>query len=140
MNHESQNLQVKTQQTASADTTPPTPAPNVPAEQVEPDTTIATAPAEPTPAEPEVTPPAEQVPAESSLTPQAETDTPQTPDRQMQQLIEQARKEAYARGRAEAVDEYLNPTPFFSGLHGAETAIPADPDLQRILQTRKHVW
>lgn len=59
---------------------------------------------------------------------------------ELRRLIEKAEKEAYARGRAEAVDEYLNPNPFFSGLHGAESATPADPDLQRILQTRRHVW
>lgn len=59
---------------------------------------------------------------------------------EIQRRIEQAEKEAYARGRAEAVEEYLNPNPFFTGLHGSERAVPTDPDLQRILRTRESVW
>lgn len=106
------------------------PAPQAPSEQEQGDESPAIVDATPAAAGSVST---EQVAANhnSDVTPDAE---------EVQRLIEKAEKEAYARGRAEAVDEYLNPNPFYSGLHGAEAATPADPDLQRILQTRKHVW
>ncbi len=105
-------------------------APQAPSEQEQGDESPATA--EATPAV------AGSVPTEHVA---ANPDPDVAPDtEEVQRLIEKAEKEAYARGRAEAVDEYLNPNPFYSGLHGAEAATPADPDLQRILQTRKHVW
>lgn len=59
---------------------------------------------------------------------------------ELRRRLEKVEREAYARGRAEAVDEYLNPNPFFRGLHGTESAVATDPDLQRILSTRNHVW